>query len=167
MDHFAKKLAAGLVDVPARMSWWPRHARMMVRYLCIEHETKSTIQSIRQGVAMNCLEWEAAIPIASRRGLMCHHANIEMGLVDALKINDATKTEKFGSLLIENAEELAASFGRSIIEFPENQFLRLLSEHVVSFVELVRMKAEKTFKRSGDRMERNTVSLASFTAEWF
>jgi len=53
------------------------------------------------------------------------------------------------------------------VEFPESQFLRLFAEHVVSFAELVRLKMERSTKRSGERMDRNTVSLAAFTAEWF
>jgi len=167
MDLFAKKLAAGLVTVPSRLSWWPRHSRLMVRYMCIGHETPNTIQSIRQAASMNCLEWEAGVPVAARHGLMCHHTDMEMGLVDAVREDDPAKIERLGSLLVENAEEMSASFGRSIVEFPESQFLRLFAEHVVSFAELVRLKMERSTKRSGERMDRNTVSLAAFTAEWF
>lgn len=167
MDLLAKKLAAGLVSAPAMLSWWPRHSRMAIRYTCIGHETQNTVQSIRQSMSMNCLEWEGAIPAVARRGLMCHHAGIEMGLADAARENNVDKIERYASLLIENAEEMAASFGRSIVEFPETQFLRLLAEHVVSFAELVRLKAEKSSKRSGERMERNTLALAAFTTEWF
>jgi hypothetical protein len=92
---------------------------------------------------------------------------MEMGLVDAVREDDPAKIERLGSLLVENAEEMSASFGRSIVEFPESQFLRLFAEHVVSFAELVRLKMERSTKRSGERMDRNTVSLAAFTAEWF
>lgn len=167
MDDFAKKLAAGLVSVPSRLSWWPRHSRMMVRYLFVGDKTSNSQDNVHQSVAMSCAEWEGAIPMSARKGLMKHHSAMELSLVDAAKAGNSGKIEKLGSLLIENAAELSASFGRSIVEFPEHKFHMLLGEHVSSYAEIVRLKMEGILKKSGERMERNTIALAAFTTEWF
>lgn len=166
MDNFAKKLAAGLVSVPSRMSWWPRHSRSMIRYACLGHEKQPASENVRQMISMTCMEWEGLIPTAARKGLMGHHALLEMQLADAAMMKDCAKIEKTGSLLLENAEEMAASFGKSVVEFPEMQFLKLLAEHVVSYAELVRKKVEAV-NPNGSRMENNTIALAAFTNEWF
>jgi hypothetical protein len=167
MEHFAKKLAAGLVSVPSRLSWWPRHSRMIVRYISTGPEALNAAENVRQMASMSSSEWEAGIPAAARKGLMGHHTALEMALADAAKAGDVRTIERLGSLLAENAEEMAASFGRSIVEFPEGRFFRLLGEHVSSFTEIVRLKVEGSHKKAGERMEMNTVQLAAFTAEWF
>lgn len=167
MDNFAKKLAAGLVSVPSRLSWWPRHSRMMIRYLSMGADVMNSVENFRQMTGMSAVEWESVIPMAARKGLMGHHSALELSLVDAAKRADETAIEKLGILLIENSEEMAASFGRSIVEFPEGKFHKLFAEHVASFAELVRIKIEGEHKRNGERMERNTIELAAFTAEWF
>jgi hypothetical protein len=107
------------------------------------------------------------IPTASKKGLLGHHAALEMALVEAAWSDDFAKIEKTGSLLGENAEEMVASFGASIVEFPEPRFLHLLREHVASYVEIVRLCLEGSPKKPVGCMERNTLSLAAFTAEWF
>lgn len=167
MADFAKKLAAGLVSVPSRMSWWPRHSRMMFRYLLSDKKLVNSIETERQIIDMGCKEWEALIPVAARKGLMGHHSALEMALVDAAKSHSSSGIDKIGSLLIENAEEMAASFGRCIVEFPEDPFRRLLGEHVASYAEIVRLNAEGCLKKSSDRADTNILSLAAFTAEWF
>lgn len=167
MADFAKKLAAGLVSVPSRMSWWPRHSRMMCRYLLSGKKMVYSLETERQIIEMSCKEWEATIPESARKGLMGHHTTLEMTLVDAVKKGKPERVDKIGSLLIENAEEMAASFGRCVVEFPEGRFHYLLGEHVASYVEIVRLSTEGSVKKAGDRMDSNILSLAAFTAEWF
>jgi hypothetical protein len=167
MDTFAKKLVEGLIQVPSRISWWPRHSREMIRFLHLERDTKSSHEKIRNIVGKNATEWESGICITARKGLMRHHGLLEVELVEAARSKKASKIDKIGSLLAENTEEMAASFGKSVVDFPEMQFVRLLAEHVGSFVEMVRWNVEGAMKKPVDRMERNTVSLAAFTAEWF
>ena len=168
MADFAKKLAAGMVSVPSRLSWWPRHTRAMSKYLVLSGtELHRSVAPVKEMLVSVATEWEMSIPLAARKGLMGHHSNLEMILVDAAKACDAVKIEKTGALLTENAEEMAASFGRSVIEFPEGRFRKLMCEHVASFVEIVRMKMESSMGEAGARMEKNALSLAAFTAEWF
>jgi hypothetical protein len=166
MADFAKKLAAGMISVPQVISWWPRHSRMMLRYL-IEDRTLQSIEAAKQSIVASCMEWESAIPAAARKGLMGHHAALEVKLADLSRAPNAAKIDKIGALLIENAGEMAASFGRSIVEFPEEAFHKLFIEHVASFVEIVRLHMEGCDKKMGPRMERSTLCLAAFTGEWF
>lgn len=168
MADFAKKLAAGMVSVPSRLSWWPRHTRTMSRYLIVSGaELGSSAKAVKETFLLGAVEWEAFIPPAARKGLMDQHSSLEITLVDAAKAGDAGKIERTGAFLTENAEEMAASFGRSVVEFPEGRFRKLMCEHVASFVEIVRLKIEGSIGEAGARMEKNALSLAAFTAEWF
>ncbi len=168
MSDFAKKLVAGtLPEVPAKTSWWPRHVRASSRYLLLAgSDMANALESARQSIIVGCVEWEQVIPSASRKGLMGHHAALEMGLVDAARSNDVEKIDRIGSLLYENAAEMAGSFGKTIVEFPEEAFRKILEGHVATFAESVRIKMEG-HKSKVKCMDANTLALAAFSAEWF
>lgn len=167
MTTFAKGLAAGTIQAPAKTSWWPRHTRAMMRYLNLSGtKTPNAKTEISDNLIKGAHEWEALIPKAAKQGLMIEHAILEMALVDAVRLNQEEDFDRIGKKLIANANQLAAVLGIAVVEFPEEQFRRLFMSHVGLYAGSVRKKIEGIAVNSAE-MESNMLQLADFTAEWF
>jgi hypothetical protein len=135
--------------------------------LCAGEDSRSTIDAIKKSSKTAADEWDKGLPVGCKRSLMWQHTALETMLVEAAWAKNADKIGRIGSLLHENAEEMAASFALTIVEFPELQFSRLIMEHVASYAEIVRLGIKGAVQKGGQRMESNTLALAAFTAEWF
>lgn len=166
MTTFAKGLAAGTIQAPAKTSWWPRHTRTMMRYLTLSG-TKTP--QARAEVAVNMIktaeEWEAMVPKAAKHGLMIEHTKFEMALVDAVRLNNEADIDAIGKKLVANAIQISGVMGIAVVEFPEEHFKRLFMDHVGLYAGSVRKKIEGTIVHSAE-MESNMLQLADFTAEW-
>lgn len=166
MTTFAKGLAAGTIQAPARTSWWPRHTRTMMRYLALSGtQTPNAKVEIANNMKKVSQEWEYMTPKAAKHGLMIEHSALEVALVDAGRLHLVNDIDAIGKKLLENANQLAAVLGIAIVEFPEECFRRLFLGHVKLYSESVRNKLEGIVV-NGSEMESNMLQLADFTAEW-
>jgi hypothetical protein len=166
-DDFAAKLIAGKAVASAKASWWPRHCRALGRYLVLSGGgTPNALGTVRDELAMGWAAWEAAVPAASKKGLMEHHTELEMALVDAALMNNDKKIEEIGGFLLENATRQADVCAESVPGFPKKVFLKLLQEHVFLFVKAVRAHREGRGRACEGMEHANTLALAAFTAEW-
>lgn len=166
MTLFGKGLAAGTIQAPAKTSWWPRHTRTMMRYLSLSgsktpHAKVEVACSLQKGAQ----EWEDMGPKAAKHGLMIEHANLEIALVDAVRVNNDADIDSIGKKLLENASQLAAVLGISVVEFPEEHFRRLFTDHVKLYAGSTRKKIEGVVINTAE-LESNMLQLADFTAEW-
>lgn len=166
-DDFAAKLIAGRAIASAKASWWPRHCRALGRYLALSGGvTPNALNNVRDELAMGWAAWEAAVPAASKKGLMEHHTELEMALVDAALMVNEKRIEEIGGLLLENAKRHADVCAEVIPAFPKGVFRRMLQEHVFLFVKAVRAHREGAGRSCEGNEHANTLALASFTAEW-
>lgn len=166
MTTFAKGLATGTIQAPAKTSWWPRHTRAMMRYLTLSgSKTPNTKLEIANHLQKAAQEWEAMSPKAAQQGLMIEHSTLEMALVDAVRLHREGDIDAIGKRLIDNAGQLAAVMGIAIVEFPEESFRRLFRDHVKLYAGCARQKIEGVMVSSAE-MESNMLQLADFTSEW-
>lgn len=166
-DDFAAKLISGKAVASAKASWWPRHCRALGRYLSLSGgSTPNALGGVRDELAMGWAAWEAAVPAALKKGLMENHTELEMSLVDAAFVVNEKKIDEIGGLLLENANRQADIYAIAIAGFPKGVFRKLLQEHVFLFVKAVRAHREGKGRTCEGMEHANTLSLASFTAEW-
>jgi hypothetical protein len=167
MTTFAKGLAAGTIQAPAKTSWWPRHTRGMMRYLALSgQKTPQARVEISSTLKKGAQEWEAMIPKTAQQGLMIEHVALEIALVDAVRLNREEDIDGIGKKLFANTNQLSAVLGIAVVEFPEENFKRLFMDHVGLYAGSVRKKIEGVVVQSAE-MESNMLQLAGFTAEWF
>lgn len=166
MTTFAKGLVSGTIQAPAKTSWWPRHARTLLEMLSFS-EAKALADTPKPWTQLEAIakEWEALCPSAAKHGLMLEHALLEVALIDAVRKNKTEDINTVGKQLFDNAAEIAAVLKIAIPHFPEQQFKKLLCDHVALYAGSVRKKMEGA-KVGGADMELNTLSLADLTAEW-
>lgn len=166
MTTFAKGLAAGTIQAPARTSWWPRHTRCMMRYLALSGtKTPNAKLEISNNMQKVAEEWEGIVPKAAKHGLMVEHAALEISLVDAVRLNREADIDRIGKKLRDNASQLTAVLGIAIVEFPEEQFGRLFLNHIKLYAGSVRNKIEGAVVNNAG-IESNMLQLADLTAEW-
>jgi hypothetical protein len=163
---FAKGLVSGTIKTPARMSWWPRHVRALMEILAATG-TKPVGGAPGAWGELEAVakEWETLCPKPAQHGLMLEHSLLEIALIDSVRKNSAQEVDRIGEQLFENATELSAVLGISIVQFPEEHFKKLFSDHVALYAGSVRKKIEGVRVTSGE-MESNTLALADLTAEW-
>lgn len=165
MTTFAKGLMSGTIQAPAKTSWWPRHMRALNKVLASSGaKSKNSSEALIELEAV-AKEWDNLCPMAARHGLMLEHAMLEVALIDAVRKNNVEEIETIGKKLYDNAVENAAVLGISIQQFPEEQFKKLLSEHVALHAGCVRKKMEGV-KPGSPEMESNIFALADLSAEW-
>lgn len=166
MTTFAKGLVSGTIKTPAKMSWWPRHVRALMEVLSASgmkaNESSPEAWTQLEAVAK---EWETMCPKPAQHGLMLEHSLLEIALMDSVRKNKPEEIERIGDQLFDNATELSAVLGISIVQFPEEHFKKLFSDHVALYAGSVRKKIEGVKVNSGE-MESNTLALADLTAEW-
>lgn len=166
MTTFAKGLAAGTIQAPAKTSWWPRHTRTMMRYLALSGmKTPQARAEIASNMLKTAKEWEEMVPKAAQHGLMVEHATLEIALVDAVRLNKEDDIDGIGKQLLVNANQIASVLGIAVVEFPEEHFKRLFMDHVGLYAGSVRKKVEGVVTQSAE-LESNMLQLADFTAEW-
>lgn len=166
-DDFAAKLISGKAVASAKAAWWPRHCRALGRYLSLSSGvTPNALAGVHDELAMGWAAWETAVPAAMKKGLMENHTELEMALVDAASVINGKKIDEIGGLLLENANRQADVYAAAIDGFPKTVFLKLLQEHVFLFVKAVRAHREGKGRACEGMAHANTLSLASFTAEW-
>jgi hypothetical protein len=167
MTTFAKGLAAGTIDAPAKTSWWPRHTRAMMRYLALSGmKTPQARAEIAANMQKGAQEFEDMVPKAAKHGLMIEHVALEIALVDAVRLNREKDIDGIGKKLFANTHMLSAALGIAVVEFPEEQFKRLFMDHVSLYAGSVRKKIEGVVTNSSE-IDCNMLQLADFTAEWF
>jgi len=166
MTTFAKGLASGTINAPAKTSWWPRHTRTMMRYLALSGmKTPQARAEIGNHLQKGAQEFEAMLPKAAQHGLMIEHVILEMALVDVVRLNREADIEGIGKKLLANTHLLTAALGISVVKFPEELFKRLFMDHVGLYAGSVRKKIEGVVTHNSE-MESNMLQLAAFTAEW-
>lgn len=178
-EFFAAKLAAGTATTASKMAaWWPRHAHAGMEYLGLiaggcRDDHKVDGQSSMVKVAQ---EWESKVPPAVRGragisiGLMAEHALLECVVADAALSGDAALLDRTTEKLFSNINAHAPRYAHAIRGFPEDRFSALLLEHTSIFIDAVMARIERdtaAISSCTKLMERNAVSLATITAEWF
>jgi hypothetical protein len=168
---FSSALMSGKADASAKTRWWPRHSRAMSRYVTMSPEGDgAALKSVRELLMMGATEWEVSICRSSHPSLMTDHAAFEIALIDAGMRKDVTAMEASGQRLLENAKAQVEFYTAKAVEtFPAGTFYGLLVGHVKLFMEAAHYhmaREERKFQDCEERRERNTLSLAAFTAEW-
>lgn len=167
IPYFAKSLAAGTIEVPARTSWWPRHARGIQKYLLLSQgKTPNGRQAVLDTLRLEAKEWENMVPKSAKHGVMDDHVELEIELVDAVRNNDSKHLEEVAKQLLSNTTQMTAALGIAIHEFPEKSFKHLLINHVSLYATAVRKDIEGVVTNKKET-EANTLQLAALTAEWF
>ena len=169
-EFFATKLAAGRA-ASTKAGWWPRHLAEIERYVdaAIGHDLPA-VALAREALVSGAPRWEGIARHGTRPGLMARHILLEAALAEAAAAGDAKAIGKMGGLLFENAEEQAQVGGLRIEDFPQVRFLDMVSRHVSSLAEGVRLRMEGRGLELASARERgreNVLALAAFTAEWF
>lgn len=168
---FSSALMSGKADASAKTRWWPRHSRGMSRYVALSPEGEgASLRSARELLMMGATEWEVSICRSSHPSLMTDHAAFEIALIDGGMRKDVVAMETAGQRLLENAKAQVEFYSaKAVEEFPVGTFYGLLVEHVKLFTEAAHYhlaREERKFLDCEERRERNTLSLAAFTAEW-
>ncbi len=167
---FSASLMSGKADASAKTRWWPRHSRSMSRYVALSSEGDGVaLKSVRELLMMGATEWEVSICRSSHPSLMTDHSAFEIALIEAGMRKDVVAMETAGAKLLENAKAQAEFYALRVDHFPAGTFYGLLVEHVKLFTEAAHLhmaRDERKFLDCEERRSRNTLSLATFTAEW-
>lgn len=170
MIDIAKNLVQGTLKAPAKLTWWPRHSKAMMRYLKFSDAFGPEIFSAAKDEIVKCAaEWESLVPPPARHNLMAEHSFYKTALVDCARSSDVTGISRIGNALYSNAREISAKLAVGIREFPEEKFVALLDDSVGAFTQtLRRLLSENASDRSerSQRIEKTTLALAVFCAEW-
>jgi hypothetical protein len=163
---FADKLLAGtLPKVSTKVSWWPRHVRMLESYFQQVSSGKESLVKIKEMASRSCVEWDLSLPSSARQRQMERHVSLEMMMVEAALRDDGKIVEQLGDLLIENIVEQSLVLYEAIPLFPKTTFQNLMREHVLYFCTSVRCAIRKTDPCARE-IRTNTLRLATLTAEW-
>lgn len=167
---FSAALMSGKADASAKTRWWPRHSRAMSRYVALSSEGDgAALKSVREVLMMGATEWEVSICRSSHPSLMTDHSAFEIALIEAGMRKDVVAMEAAGAKLLENAKAQAEFYALRVDNFPAGKFYGLLVEHVKLFTEAAHLhmaRDDRKFQDCEARRSRNTLSLATFTAEW-
>lgn len=168
-EYLVTRLLSGKDESSQRTRWWPRHSKVVSRYLLsATGGMEASLPAIREIVATTSNEWEC-MAHRSKNGLMAEHSMLEIELVDAALRSDIATIDKIGEKLTRNARHQMEAFKASIENFPGDHFQAILSQHISLFIDAVEARMtedEKSYAASEEKRRNNTIALAVFSTEW-
>src|SRR5262245_51692821 len=169
-EYLATKLISGRAEASLKTQWWPRHSRLMARYLTLSLGGGGAAQkSVQELLISGCKDWEVTVLRSSKPGFMEEHAGYEIELVGAVVKGDLQAIERIGGLLVENVRRQTELYMAKSENFPGRTWLDLFSQHGKLFVEAVQWHMsndDRNFEECERRRQQNTLALAAFTTEW-
>lgn len=169
-EYLATKLMSGKSEASLKTQWWPRHSRLMARYLALSLGDGGAAQkSVQDLLVSGCKDWEVSVLRSSKPGLMEEHAAYEIELIDAVVKGDLEAIDRIGGLLLQNVKSQTQLHLVKAENFPSKTWLDLFSQHVTLFIESVQWHMSndnRNFEECERRRQQNTLALAAFTAEW-
>lgn len=167
MMDIAKNLVSCKLQGPPRMTWWPRHSQAMMKYLRLSFmENKEVLSGVQASISNMAVEWDTVVPVGTRKSLMGEHSFYKTALIDCARASDVKGVEMIGNALCTSVRDLAASLGAVVSEFPETRFLSLLEDSVIAWSSAVRKSMGDAILERSQRVEKTTLALAVFSAEW-
>lgn len=170
-EYLATKLMSGRADATSKTHWWPKHSRVMARYLSLSWEggVGAGLRSVQDILMTGCKDWEITVLRSSKVGLMEEHGALEVQLVDAAMKKDVVRITRIGDLLVANVKNQTELFAAKCENFPLRTWHDLFSRHVSLFIESTQhhmTSDDRNFEECERRRSVNTLALAAFTAEW-
>jgi hypothetical protein len=168
-EYLATRLISGHDRAPAKTSWWPRHSRLSLQYMdALLVGQKSEVKAV-ESVVTRCSEEFETLFFGAPNFLMLEHSELELNLIDASLAGSPEKVTDIGAKLESNLRSIVKEFQERVPNFPSARYAYLLAQHVANFAAAVRLNLRE--EGVGHALieashNKNTVSLAGFTAEW-
>lgn len=102
--------------------------------------------------------------------LMKEHALLECAMVDAAFSDDEKLVIKVSKLLYDNMSYQAMLYGKMFEGFPEEEFKKLLGQHVGILAQqtgFLMGRAKRRAEECDHDLMGNAIALAALTSEWF